>query len=267
MKNFSIIPFSWLSIWCFSLFLIFATQHIFPQCTDGFSWSETPQTGSCHQPSPRTKQSVHTSSPPHSLVGQAWHPALRRWRTSQGQRREGTQMKILRKRAPNTCSWWRDERKMEDEFVKAYLISDAQHTAGAGERQVMAAGSTCLFVWVVAPVCLSSFVPAGSMSCIFCLGRGCLPCLSPFLRHSSSSSLTWKHSATQQLQSNKTTELTVAYTGSSTQHPNRERAKRNPWPGSGRESLTYPFQSQHALARGWAEKQTQRGWTSAMPLM
>lgn len=115
---------------------------------------------------------------------------------------------------------------MEDKFVKAYLISDAQHTAGAGERQVMAAGSTCLFVWVVAPVCLSSFVPAGSMSCIFCLGRGSLPCLSPFLHHSSSSSLTWKHSATQQLQSNKTTELTVAYTGSSTQHPNREREQR-----------------------------------------
>lgn len=156
------------------------------------SWSETPQAGSCPQPSPRTKQSVHTSSPPHSLVGQPWHRALRRWRTSPGQRRGGTPDK----NSEEESSRWRDERKMEDKFAKAYLISDAQHTGGAGERQVMAAGSTCL------SVCLSSFVPAGSMSYIFCLGWGCLLCLSPFLRHSSSS---LSHGTTVQLRSSRAT--------------------------------------------------------------
>lgn len=78
---------------------------------------------------------------PRSPVGQAWHPALRRRRTSPGQRREED---IPRKSAPNVCSQWRDGRKMEDRSFKAYLMSDPQHTA----RGEGGGGSTRQSVWV-----------------------------------------------------------------------------------------------------------------------
>lgn len=69
------------------------------------------------------------------------------------------------------------------------------------EKQVMAAGSTCLSVclsgpshlFVRLPLCLQGGCGTSSV-----WDGGCLLCLSPFLRHSSSSPLTWNQSATQQ---------------------------------------------------------------------
>lgn len=177
---------------------------------------------------------------PRSPVGQAWHPALRRRRTSPGQRRGED---IPRKSAPNVCSQWRDGRKMEDRSFKAYLMSDPQHTARGGGLgpPVSLSGSLCLRT---CSVCLSAVVPAGSMSYIFCLGRGCVPCRSPFVRHLSSSPLTWNHDAPQQVECNK---ITVGAAVTWKLHTTSTHTESNEtplvWtplrPGFGQETLTY----------------------------
>lgn len=155
MKYYKIIPFSWLTS-CFSLVVSnICYTALSPQCKGGLPCSETPQTGSCHQPSPRTKQSVHTSS----LVGQAWHRALRRWRTSAGQRRGGTADKNSEQESTKRMrpmEGWEENGRIICQSIPHFWCS--AHKRSSRSRW-----------WLLGPpVCLS-----------FCLGRH--TCMSVFL--------------------------------------------------------------------------------------
>lgn len=159
---------------------------------------------------------------------------------------------------------------MEDRSFKAYLMSDPQHTArgeGGGRVHPSVCLGLCVFVpvqYVCLPLCLQ-------MSYIFCLGRGCVPCRSPFVRHLSSSPLTWNHDAPQQVQCNK---ITVGRRGNleAPHNIHTHRATRRHWSGrrcdQGLDRKPSPTRVNPSML--WHEEeqnQRQTGWTSAMSLM
>lgn len=106
---------------------------------------KTPQTHSCHQPSPRTKQSVHTSTAQPHRAGLAPSPETLAYNGGTKKMR-----KIPRKRALNACSWWRTgkwEKNLPEHT--SFLILN---TRGEKERCCWVCPSVCLGLCVVAPV-------------------------------------------------------------------------------------------------------------------